>query len=185
MNLGYILLSILLNSVHLIVVLFYPGSGRESQRVQTVPLCCTSPAQHPGRCRWSCKCLQLHIRIMSFSELLAEFVYRERIFLFSLNRILIYTFLSWLVLWLKYVKNLIFSRSAINSCFNWFFSCKLEQNAAYLILRGLKTLDLRVTQQNRTASLLASKLEAHPKVCNFYCFQDLGLVSCFVILLLG
>ncbi|KAG0581992.1 hypothetical protein M758_3G025200 [Ceratodon purpureus] len=41
----------------------------------------------------------------------------------------------------------------------------VDPNAAYLILRGLKTLDLRVRQQNRTASLLASKLEAHPKVC--------------------
>lgn len=42
----------------------------------------------------------------------------------------------------------------------------LEQNAAYLILRGLKTLDLRVRQQNNTAMLLASFLESHPKVRN-------------------
>jgi cystathionine gamma-synthase len=44
----------------------------------------------------------------------------------------------------------------------------VDPNAAYLILRGLKTLDLRVTQQNRTASLLASKLEAHPKVARVH-----------------
>jgi cystathionine gamma-synthase len=40
----------------------------------------------------------------------------------------------------------------------------LEQNAAYLILRGLKTLHIRVRQQNATAIKLARTLEAHPKV---------------------
>uniref|UniRef100_A0A7I4CEZ2 Cystathionine gamma-synthase n=1 Tax=Physcomitrium patens TaxID=3218 RepID=A0A7I4CEZ2_PHYPA len=42
----------------------------------------------------------------------------------------------------------------------------VDPNAAYLILRGLKTLDLRVKQQNKTAYLLAQNLEAHPKVCS-------------------
>lgn len=67
---------------------------------------------------------------------------------------------------------LVFPGSARNRSSNW-FSVILEQNAAYLILRGLKTLDLRVKQQNNTATLLASKLEAHPKVCNVYYFHDL------------
>lgn len=38
------------------------------------------------------------------------------------------------------------------------------QHAAYLILRGLKTLDLRVQRQNNTAMRLARALEGHPKV---------------------
>jgi cystathionine gamma-synthase len=40
----------------------------------------------------------------------------------------------------------------------------LDPNAAYLILRGLKTLHIRVRQQNATAIKLARTLEAHPKV---------------------
>jgi cystathionine gamma-synthase len=47
---------------------------------------------------------------------------------------------------------------------NQFHGFFLEQNAAYLILRGLKTLNLRVNQQNRTALQLSQALEAHPKV---------------------
>lgn len=35
---------------------------------------------------------------------------------------------------------------------------------AWLLLRGIKTLALRVRQQNRTAQLVAEHLEAHPKV---------------------
>ncbi|KDO72632.1 hypothetical protein CISIN_1g0091673mg, partial [Citrus sinensis] len=37
-------------------------------------------------------------------------------------------------------------------------------NAAYLIIRGMKTLHLRVQQQNSTALRMAKILEAHPKV---------------------
>jgi cystathionine gamma-synthase len=40
----------------------------------------------------------------------------------------------------------------------------LNPNAAYLIIRGMKTLHLRVQQQNRTAQRMAEILEAHPKV---------------------
>lgn len=42
----------------------------------------------------------------------------------------------------------------------------LGQNAAYLIIRGMKTLHLRVQQQNTTAQRMAEILEAHPKVIN-------------------
>ena len=38
------------------------------------------------------------------------------------------------------------------------------QHAAFLIGRGIKTLDLRVRRQNETALKLARVLEAHPKV---------------------
>ncbi|KAK6928167.1 Cys/Met metabolism, pyridoxal phosphate-dependent enzyme [Dillenia turbinata] len=45
----------------------------------------------------------------------------------------------------------------------------LNPNAAYLIIRGMKTLHLRVQQQNLTASRMAEILEAHPKVaCVYY-----------------
>jgi cystathionine gamma-synthase len=37
-------------------------------------------------------------------------------------------------------------------------------DAAWLLLRGLKTLDLRVRRQTATASLIAARLEAHPQV---------------------
>lgn len=40
----------------------------------------------------------------------------------------------------------------------------LDPNSAYLIIRGMKTLHLRVKQQNETASKLAQALELHPKV---------------------
>ncbi|CAH9118681.1 unnamed protein product [Cuscuta epithymum] len=40
----------------------------------------------------------------------------------------------------------------------------LNPNAAYLIIRGMKTLHLRVQQQNSTALRMAEVLEAHPKV---------------------
>jgi len=40
----------------------------------------------------------------------------------------------------------------------------LDPHAAYLLLRGVKTLDLRVRRQNETALRLASWLEAHPRV---------------------
>eukprot|EP00475_Leptophrys_vorax_P030600 TRINITY_DN46007_c0_g2_i1.p2 TRINITY_DN46007_c0_g2~~TRINITY_DN46007_c0_g2_i1.p2 ORF type:complete len:312 (-),score=10.05 TRINITY_DN46007_c0_g2_i1:393-1205(-) len=40
----------------------------------------------------------------------------------------------------------------------------VDPHAAYLILRGLKTLELRVQRQNSTAMALAQTLAAHPKV---------------------
>ncbi|KAK4772854.1 hypothetical protein SAY87_027873 [Trapa incisa] len=44
----------------------------------------------------------------------------------------------------------------------------LNSNAAYLIIRGMKTLHLRVQQQNSTAQRMAELLEAHPKVNRVY-----------------
>ncbi|TYH20203.1 hypothetical protein ES288_A05G412700v1 [Gossypium darwinii] len=44
-----------------------------------------------------------------------------------------------------------------------------NDNAAYLIIRGMKTLHLRVQQQNSTALRMAEVLEAHPRVkCVYY-----------------
>ena len=40
----------------------------------------------------------------------------------------------------------------------------LQAEAAYLIARGLKTLELRIERQNASAIRIASYLEAHPKV---------------------
>uniref|UniRef100_A0A5B7ADP7 plant cystathionine gamma-synthase n=2 Tax=Davidia involucrata TaxID=16924 RepID=A0A5B7ADP7_DAVIN len=44
----------------------------------------------------------------------------------------------------------------------------LNPNAAYLIIRGMKTLHLRIQQQNTTALWMAKILEAHPKVARVY-----------------
>ncbi|KAK8592872.1 hypothetical protein V6N13_043502 [Hibiscus sabdariffa] len=44
----------------------------------------------------------------------------------------------------------------------------LNPNAAYLIIRGMKTLHLRVQQQNSTALRMAEILEAHPRVKRVY-----------------
>ncbi|KAJ7974376.1 cystathionine gamma-synthase, chloroplastic-like [Quillaja saponaria] len=45
----------------------------------------------------------------------------------------------------------------------------LNPNAAYLLIRGMKTLHLRIKQHNSTASRMAEILEAHPKVkCVYY-----------------
>ncbi|KAI4352549.1 hypothetical protein L6164_006788 [Bauhinia variegata] len=44
----------------------------------------------------------------------------------------------------------------------------LNPNAAYLIIRGMKTLHLRVQQQNSTGLRMAELLEAHPKVKRVY-----------------
>jgi len=44
----------------------------------------------------------------------------------------------------------------------------LNPNAAYLIVRGMKTLHLRVQQQNSTGLRMAKILEAHPKVNRVY-----------------
>ncbi|GKE27377.1 cystathionine gamma-synthase 1, chloroplastic isoform X2, partial [Tanacetum coccineum] len=43
-----------------------------------------------------------------------------------------------------------------------------NDNAAYLIIRGLKTLHLRVHQQNSTGQIMAQVLESHPKVKRVY-----------------
>jgi cystathionine gamma-synthase len=40
----------------------------------------------------------------------------------------------------------------------------LDPHAAYLVLRGMKTLAVRVAQQNKSALALAQALEAHPRV---------------------
>lgn len=46
----------------------------------------------------------------------------------------------------------------------------LDPHAAFLILRGLKSLGLRVERQNQTALAVAHMLEAHPRVERvFYC----------------
>jgi cystathionine gamma-synthase len=44
------------------------------------------------------------------------------------------------------------------------FGAMLDPHAAYLVLRGIKTLGLRVAQQNKSAMALALMLEAHPRV---------------------
>ncbi|KAL0735839.1 hypothetical protein Bca4012_012049 [Brassica carinata] len=44
----------------------------------------------------------------------------------------------------------------------------LYPSAAYLLIRGIKTMHLRVKQQNSTALRMAHVLEAHPKVSRVY-----------------
>jgi cystathionine gamma-synthase len=44
----------------------------------------------------------------------------------------------------------------------------LDANSAYLLLRGMKTLQLRVARQNETALSVAEFLEKHPKVETVY-----------------
>lgn len=44
------------------------------------------------------------------------------------------------------------------------FGATLDPHAAYLVHRGIKTLALRIEQQNRTAQTMAERLEAHPRV---------------------
>jgi cystathionine gamma-synthase len=44
------------------------------------------------------------------------------------------------------------------------FGGVLDPHAAYLVMRGIKTLGLRVQQQNRTAQALAELMERHPRV---------------------
>ncbi|KAJ4962103.1 hypothetical protein NE237_022013 [Protea cynaroides] len=48
------------------------------------------------------------------------------------------------------------------------FGGVLNPNAAYLLIRGMKTLHLRVQQQNSTALRMAEILEAHPKVARVH-----------------
>ena len=40
----------------------------------------------------------------------------------------------------------------------------IDPHAAWMVLRGIKTLNLRVKQQNTSAMLLARRLEAHSKI---------------------
>ena len=44
----------------------------------------------------------------------------------------------------------------------------LDPNSAYLLIRGLKTLALRVDRQNKSGLMIAEWLEAHPKVERVY-----------------
>jgi cystathionine gamma-synthase len=44
------------------------------------------------------------------------------------------------------------------------FGAVLDPHAAFLIARGLKTLDLRVKRQNATARAIAERLSSHPKI---------------------
>jgi cystathionine gamma-synthase len=44
----------------------------------------------------------------------------------------------------------------------------LDPHAAFLIARGLKTLNLRVERQNRTAHAMALELERHPRVAKVF-----------------
>ena len=44
----------------------------------------------------------------------------------------------------------------------------LDPNAAWLLLRGIKTLGVRVQRQSDTALAIASLLQAHPSVANVY-----------------
>jgi cystathionine gamma-synthase len=44
----------------------------------------------------------------------------------------------------------------------------LQANAAYMIARGMKTLDLRIERQNASAMKIAHYLKAHPKVSDVF-----------------
>jgi cystathionine gamma-synthase len=46
--------------------------------------------------------------------------------------------------------------------------CVLDAHAAYLLLRGLKTLDLRMARHNENGMAIARFLETHPKVRSVY-----------------
>lgn len=44
----------------------------------------------------------------------------------------------------------------------------IDPHAAYLVLRGMKTLDVRVERQNATGMELARRLSAHPKIAHVH-----------------
>ena len=44
----------------------------------------------------------------------------------------------------------------------------IDPHAAYLVLRGMKTLDVRVERQNATGMELARRLDAHPKIAHVH-----------------
>jgi len=48
--------------------------------------------------------------------------------------------------------------------FHWVLGGVIDAHAAYLVLRGMKTLELRVQRQNQSALKLARRLEGHPKI---------------------
>jgi len=58
------------------------------------------------------------------------------------------------------------SRGLVGSIFHFreITGATLSAQSAYLLIRGLKTLALRVRQQNATAQTVAEFLESHPKV---------------------
>ena len=57
---------------------------------------------------------------------------------------------------------------------HWVLGGVIDPHAAYLLLRGLKTLELRVQRHNESALRIARRLEAHPKVA---CVHYPGLES--------
>ena len=44
----------------------------------------------------------------------------------------------------------------------------MDPHGAYLLLRGMKTLDLRVARHNANAMALATHLEDHPRVAKVH-----------------
>lgn len=44
----------------------------------------------------------------------------------------------------------------------------IDAHASYLLLRGMKTLGLRVEHQNKSAMEIAKRLEAHPKIARVH-----------------
>lgn len=58
------------------------------------------------------------------------------------------------------------SKELVNKIFLWRNLCGacLDAHAAYLLIRGMKTLHLRVAQQNQSAMRIAQFLQEHPKV---------------------
>ena len=58
------------------------------------------------------------------------------------------------------------SRELIEKIFLWRNLCGacLDPHAAYLLIRGMKTLHLRIAQHNRSAMRIAEFLQEHPKV---------------------
>jgi len=58
------------------------------------------------------------------------------------------------------------SRELVRKIFLWrnLAGASLDPFAAYLMIRGMKTLHLRVAQQNRTAMRVAEFLQEHPKI---------------------
>ncbi|KEH25015.1 cystathionine gamma-synthase [Medicago truncatula] len=52
--------------------------------------------------------------------------------------------------------------------FHFILGGTLSPNSAYLVIRGMKTLHLRVQHQNSTAMKMAQLLETHPKVTRVY-----------------
>nr|WP_102028567.1 cystathionine gamma-synthase family protein [Salirhabdus sp. Marseille-P4669] len=62
------------------------------------------------------------------------------------------------------------SEELVNQVFHYreINGATLQPMSAYLLLRGMKTLDLRVQKQNENALKVATYLEQHPEVSNVY-----------------